>query len=241
MQATLKRSNDRKVTNLVTPNGKQSAIANAFGLPAGKAYSCPNATSICEKVCYAGKLERVYKGVRETLLHNWQLLKDADVNQMVDLLDDMILDFIKDCERRNAPKLFRIHWDGDFFNTTYEYAWQKVIMMHPDVQFWCYTRVESAAYSLSGLDNLSLYYSTDEENKHIAEQIRRETDTKLAYLSNTFADAEDEMVRITGKVGAKCPALTKQIPLISKSGSACVSCGLCVNGKADIRFSSTKK
>jgi hypothetical protein len=179
--------------------------------------------------------------VKQVLLHNWQLLKDADINQMVELLDDMILDFIKDCEKRNAPKLFRIHWDGDFFNQTYEYAWQKVIMMHEDVQFWCYTRVRSAAYSLSGLDNLSLYYSADQENKHIAEQVRRETDTKLAWLSDTFANAEDEMLRITGKVGAKCPALTKQIPLISTSGSACVSCGLCVYGKADIRFSSTKK
>jgi len=113
--------------------------------------------------------------------------------------------------------------------------------MHPDIQFWCYTRVKSAAYSLSGLDNLSLYYSTDDENKHIAEQVRHETDTKLAYLSTSFADAEEEMTRITGKVGAKCPALTKQIPLISTSGSACVSCGLCVYGKADIRFSATKK
>jgi hypothetical protein len=160
---------------------------------------------------------------------------------MVDLLDDMILDFIKDCDKKNAPKLFRIHWDGDFFNTTYEYAWQKVIMMHPDVQFWCYTRVKSAAYSLSGIDNLSLYYSADDENKTIAEQVRRETDTKLAYLSDTFADAGKEMLRITGKPGAKCPALTKQIPLISKSGSACVSCGLCINGKIDIRFSATKK
>ena len=238
---SLIRSKDRKVTNLVARSGKTPAIANAFGLPAGKQFSCPEATSVCEKVCYAGKLERVYKGVKQVLLHNWQLLKDADINQMVELLDDMITDFVKDCEKRNAPKLFRIHWDGDFFNTTYEYAWQKVIMMHPDVTFWCYTRVRSAAYSLSGLDNLSLYYSADKENKHIAEQVRRETDTKLAWLSDTFAIAEDEMLRITGKVGAKCPALTKQIPLISASGSACVSCGLCVYGKADIRFSSTKK
>ena len=238
---SLIRSKDRKVTNLVTPSGKTPAIANAFGLPAGKKFSCPEATSVCEKVCYAGKLERVYKGVKQVLLHNWQLLKDADINQMVDLLDDMIIDFVKDCDRRNALKLFRIHWDGDFFNTTYEYAWQKVIMMHPDVQFWCYTRVRSAAYSLSGLDNLSLYYSADQENKHIAEQVRRETDTKLAWLSDTFANAEKEMLRITGKVGAKCPALTKQIPLISTSGSACVSCGLCIVGKADIRFSATKR
>jgi ferredoxin len=238
---SLLRSHDRKVTNLVSPTGKASAIRNTFGLPAGKAFSCPDATSICEKVCYAGKLERVYKGVREVLIHNWQLLKDADINQMVELLDDMINDFVKDCEKRNAPKLFRIHWDGDFFNQTYEYAWQKVIMMYPDVQFWCYTRVRSAAYSLSGLDNLSLYYSADQENKHIAEQVRRETDTKLAWLSDTFANAEKEMLRITGKVGAKCPALTKQIPLISTSGSACVSCGLCIVGKADIRFSATKR
>jgi len=41
----LKRSNDRKVANLVTKNGKQAAIANTFGLPAGKDFSCPGATS----------------------------------------------------------------------------------------------------------------------------------------------------------------------------------------------------
>jgi hypothetical protein len=241
MQATLKRSKDRKVANLVTPNGKQASIANTFGLPAGKDFSCPGATSICSKVCYAGKLEKLFPNVRETLMHNWELLKDADINLMVDLLDNMILDFIKDCDRRNAPKVFRIHWDGDFFNTTYEYAWQKVIMMHEDVQFWCYTRVKSAAYSLSGLDNLSLYYSTDADNKQIAEQVRRETDTKLAYLAMTFEDAKQDMLNMTGKVGAKCPENNKSIPLISANGSACFSCGLCINGKADIRFSATKK
>ena len=71
----LLRSKDRKVANVVTPNGKQASIANTFGLPAGKAYSCPSATSVCEKICYAGKLEKVFKGTRENLLHNWNLLK----------------------------------------------------------------------------------------------------------------------------------------------------------------------
>ena len=74
----LKRSNDRKVANAVSPNGKTPIVANTFGLPAGKSYSCPGATSICESVCYAGKLEKIYKGVRDNLLHNWNLLKDAD-------------------------------------------------------------------------------------------------------------------------------------------------------------------
>ncbi len=82
----LKRSYDRKVANLVTKNGKQAAIANTFGLPAGKNYSCPGATMVCESVCYAGKLERLFKGVKTNLLHNWELLKDADHETMVALL-----------------------------------------------------------------------------------------------------------------------------------------------------------
>ena len=40
----LKRSNDRKVANAVSPNGKTPTIANTFGLPAGKAFSCPGRT-----------------------------------------------------------------------------------------------------------------------------------------------------------------------------------------------------
>ena len=238
----LKRSNDRKVANAVSPNGKTPTIANTFGLPAGKAYSCPGATSICEKVCYAGKLEKVYKGVKAVLLHNWDLIKDANKETMVALLDEMIIDFHKDCDKREAPRLFRIHWDGDFFNDTYTYAWKDIINKYPDTQFWVYTRVKSAALILDGIDNLSLYYSTDDENSSIGEELRGNAKSlRLAYLGNTFKASESKMKELTGKVGAKCPENLKAIPLISSNGSACVSCGLCVYGKADVRFSATKK
>ena len=238
----LKRSNDRKVTNLVSKNGKTPAIANTFGLPAGKAFSCPGATSICESVCYAGKLEKLYKGVKDVLMHNWNLLKDADEPTMVDLLENMINDFRKDCEKKNAKLLFRIHWDGDFFNDTYARAWQYVIIQNSDIQFWVYTRVKSAALILDNIANLSLYYSTDDENKDIAHDLRKTgTKIRLAYLGKTFAVTESTMKELIGKPGAKCPENNKSIPLISANGSACVSCGLCVYGKADIRFSASKK
>ena len=237
----LKRSNDRKVANAVSPNGKTPTIANTFGLPAGKNFSCPGATSVCESVCYAGKLEKVYKGVKATLLHNWELLKDADYDTMVSLLDEMIIDFKKDCEKRNAKMLFRIHWDGDFFNDTYTIAWAEIVRRHPDIQFWVYTRVKSAAEMLKGISNLSLYFSTDDENVSIAEDLKINHGVRLAYLGKTFALTENKMKELTGKVGAKCPENAKRIPLISTNGSACVSCGLCVYGKADIRFSATKK
>jgi ferredoxin len=237
----LLRSKDRKVANLVTPNGKQASIANTFGLPAGKAYSCPGATSVCESVCYAGKLEKVFPTVKKNLLHNWALLKDADHDTMESLLTEMINEFIVDCERRNAKMLFRIHWDGDFFSDEYAFAWKHVILNHPNVQFWVYTRVKSAAVMLKDIDNLSLYYSTDSENKDTGIDLKTTHGIRLAYLAKNFAIGQADMKALTNKPGAKCPENLKSIPLISQKGSACVSCGLCVYSKADIVFSATKK
>jgi ferredoxin len=239
--AKLKRSNDRKVANAVSPNGKTPTIANTFGLPAGKNYSCPGATSICETVCYAGKLEKVYKGVRANLLHNWELLRNEDRMGMYSLLSEMIAEFKADCVKRNAKMLFRIHWDGDFFSDEYAHAWRLVIEEQPDIQFWVYTRVKSAALILKDISNLSLYFSTDDENKETGHELKKNSGVRLAYLGKTFAVTESTMKELTGKPGAKCPENNKSIPLISANGSACVSCGLCVYGKADIRFSATKK
>ena len=237
----LKRSNDRKVANLVTKNGKQAAIANTFGLPAGKAFSCPGATSVCESVCYAGKLEKLFKGVKANLLHNWDLLKDADQDTMEALLSEMIADFKADCVKKDAPMLFRIHWDGDFFNDTYTNAWKNVITNNLDIQFWVYTRVKSAALILKDVSNLSLYFSADSENVKTAVDLKINSGVRMAYLAKNFAIGQADVKEMIGRPAAKCPENNKQIPLISTNGSACVSCSLCVYSKSDIIFSATKK
>jgi hypothetical protein len=237
----LKRSFDRKVANAVSKNGKQAAIANTFGLPAGKNYSCPGATNTCESVCYAGKLEKLFKGVKTNLLHNWELLKDADQKTMEVLLSNMINDFIVDCDKKSAPKLFRIHWDGDFFNDTYTNAWRNVITNYPNIKFWVYTRVQSAAIILKDIPNLSLYYSTDKDNKQIGVNLKKDHGVRLAYLAQNFKIGQSDMKELFNRPGAKCPENLKSIPLISNAGSACVSCGLCVYSKSDIVFSSSKK
>lgn len=234
--AGLKRSHDRKVTNLATPNGKRSAIANTFGLPSGKNYSCPYATSICERICYAGKLEKMYPSVREVLLHNWELIKDADLETMSNLLDDMVAAFRLECKAKDVEMIFRIHWDGDFFSDTYTKAWRAVILLNPDVKFWVYTRNPHAARTLRDLTNLSLYYSADNENWEATPD-----GVKVAYLSDTFSQAKQAMLGLTGKPGASCPEQLKRIPLISEKGGACAVCRLCVDGKSDIRFSISKR
>jgi hypothetical protein len=237
----LKRSNDRKVANLVTKNGKQAAIANTFGLPAGKNFSCPGATSVCESVCYAGKLEKLFKGVKANLLHNWSLLKDSDQDTMQALLTDMINDFRADCVKKDAPMLFRIHWDGDFFSDKYTHAWKNVILNNPDIQFWVYTRVKAAALILKDTENLSLYFSADSENVKTAVDLKINSGVRMAYLAKNFATGQADVKEMIGRPAAKCPENNKQIPLISTNGSACVSCSLCVYSKSDIIFSASKK
>lgn len=237
MAARLTRSKDRKVTNHVMPSGAPG-IANAFGLPAGKGFSCPEATSFCSKICYAGKLEKVYKGVKAVLVRNFDMLKDSSLDDMVELLDEMLWDFERDCEKRKASKLFRIHWDGDFFSPTYVAAWARVIKSHPEVRFWAYTRVATAALFLQAqkLDNLSLYFSADPDNVDVARHLEAKG-LLIAYVDTSFDAGKAQFAKAT-----RCPENNnpKGFPLITDKGSACVRCGLCINGRKSVLFSTTK-
>jgi len=78
MLPVLAASNDRKVASCVTKNGKQAAFSNTMGLANGIDYSCVGATEYCELICYAGKLENLFKGVGAAMLHNYNALKDAN-------------------------------------------------------------------------------------------------------------------------------------------------------------------
>jgi hypothetical protein len=162
------------------------------------------------------------------MLHNWDLLKNADLNTIEGLLVDMLSDFSAECEKWKAPKKFRIHWDGDFFNATYTQAWANIIKRYPDIQFWAYTRVAAAAPVLAGIENLALYFSGDAENINIA----RESGLPIAMLADTFEEAKSYLPR-----AAMCPEQRKQIPI----QGACVACGICVKGKVNMTFSITKR
>jgi hypothetical protein len=157
------------------------------------------------------------------------------------LLYQMIDEFDKECDKRNAQKLFRIHWDGDFFDSTYTMAWKNVILAFPSIQFWVYTRSDFAVPILTGIDNLALYFSTDDDNWQLASELKRDNGVKLAYLANNFAMGKERMLQITVKSAIPCPENNKKLPLISEKGSACVTCSQCVFARNDILFSASKK
>ena len=236
----LRVSTDRKTANSVTKSGNVN-IANAFGLPAGSNYSCPGATSACEPICYAGKIERVFKGMRVNVTHNYDLLKDATGREIIRMLDEVVTEFEQACEKKNARKLFRIHHDGDFFRLRYSAAWKSVMLSHPDVTFWAYTRSFHLVRGMEGVPNFTLYLSVDEAN--IAKAIEcynANPWVKLAALGKTFEDAK-ALLTAMGTKGVRCPELNGALPLISPEGSACARCGLCVYGRGNVLFSISKK
>lgn len=250
---TLKRSKDRKVTNLVSPNGKAANGANSFGLPSGLNFSCPGATSVCEKVCYAGKLEKIYSGVKNILMHNWDALQNKNVKEMTDLLTQMIAEFRNETDKaiakgKAASYDFRIHWDGDFFSTDYAQAWRNVIEANRDIKFWVYTRSFTDALNVlpvfDGMDNranLSLYLSVDTDNLAAAKAARKAYAWTLwAYLAETFQAGRDDLSGLEGK-RYPCPENGGRINLIDEKGSACIKCGICPDGRGDVLFSIRKR
>jgi len=235
----LKLSTDRKVTNSVTKGGG-ARIANSIGLPAGPEGSCTHATGVCEEICYGKQTEKQYKNVDALLQHNFDLLRGADLPTMVQLLTDAVAGFVATSLKWEAPLLFRIHWDGDFFSPRYTLAWINVIEAFPNVRFWVYTRVPGSAVLLHTrrLDNLSLYFSADRDNIAAAQFLKGKYEIRLAYLGGTFEDAAEAL---PGAV--RCPenngALSSTEPDPVK-GSACVQCGLCVYGRRDVLFAIRK-
>jgi hypothetical protein len=240
---SLRLSTDRKTANLSTPNGKQAKIKNAFGMASGREFSCPGATAVCEKVCYAGKLEKLFPAMRAMMISNFETVMALSPRELRQELRAMVAGFVADCEKHGAEKAFRIHHDGDFVNRAYAHAWADVIREFPDVQFWVYTRSFTPGINvvdlIADIPNLAVYLSVDSVNGGYARTILDEfPSVKIAALSQTTSDAAlvIQDIRQDNRPGAKCPENVGAIPLITEKGGACFSCGLCVKGKADIRF-----
>jgi hypothetical protein len=229
MTTTLRRSTDRKTANMSTRNGKNPAISNAFGLTSGKAFSCPGATTVCESVCYAGRLERQYPAMRAMMLANYNAVVNATYAELVEALSDMIDDFRADCVKRDA-----------------DMAWANVIRKNPDIQFWVYTRSfipgANVIDIIADIPNLAVYLSVDSANRQYVGAILDEYPTvRIALLADTMAEGAIAISEFRTKPGARCPENVKRIPLITTDGGACFSCQLCVKGKTDVRFAVTKR
>lgn len=264
----LRLSGDRKVAPFMVRNGRptdvQVLVRNTFGLPAFA--SCPGATSVCKQICYAARTEHQWRhAIAHTVGRNWEILQAVGDNEdaITALLEELMADFHTDLRRAQRrgvllPPLFRIHWDGDFYSLPYARAWRRVILAHPEITFWTYTRSFRPPVNvvplLHGLENLTLYLSVDDDNVRDAKRVLA---AHPRLLVSTLADTADEAEDLLSELGRRrapvCPEVIGRVPLLSARADrrrlpepgepaegACVTCGMCIVGRADVRFPITR-
>ena len=222
------------------------SIRNSFGLPAGT--SCPGMTEFC-KDCYAVPTERQWPGVNDGMRRNYDLLIEAGgVDGMEALLDEAMDRYNKQWRRAGLSykqRVFRIHWDGDFFSLEYAEAWARVIAKHGEVRFWAYTRSfvdpVNVVPVLAELDNLSLYLSTDEYNVQAAYDIAAAYPQITLALCATDYRSGRRLAEGRPMPPVVCPENKGDMPLVTEGVGACVDCQLCVVGKRDVIFSTTHR
>lgn len=173
----IKPTSDRKIRFY-------TAQQNTFGLlpgdPAGGG-TCPDCTQAAggcwylapgrkTHTCYVDALMGCYKGIRAVLEHNSRILRAADKDEKVRLLDAEFTRF-EEAENKRAKRTgegpfmhYRIHWSGDVFDREYAEALATAVAKHPKTQFWIYTRSFDFIPLLKQAPNLLIYMSLDQVN-----------------------------------------------------------------------------
>lgn len=112
-------------------NSKTGAIPS-FSLPSGATCSKEACSTCYKQQCYARKLERLRRTVRNAWHENYEIAS-SDLPFLEAYLDKFF-------SRPNAPRLFRIHVGGDFFSADYFLMWVRLAVAHPDVRFLAFTK-----------------------------------------------------------------------------------------------------
>jgi hypothetical protein len=146
-------------------NTKLGAIMN-FSLPAGQWYrdaTCPGATKLCEKICYA--LKGYIQFQEYIYFANWAYVL---------LWPER---FLKAFVNARLSPVFRVHVGGDFFEPWYAKLWVDIAKKRNDIRFFAYTRSwQDGSGKISGkflpalrefskLPNARLVLSVDRETK----------------------------------------------------------------------------
>ena len=136
--------NDSELADYLTDNRK------IYSLDLLSGYSCPYAEKCLSKAvvqpdgkrkikdgkktefrCFSASQEVQYTNVYNSRKHNFDLLRNSDSYDMVELIHNSL------------PKdagIVRIHVAGDFFSRDYMHAWYIVALRNPRTLFYAYTK-----------------------------------------------------------------------------------------------------
>lgn len=187
-----------------------------WNLPAQK--TCPFATEMCKKACYAKKAERVYP----------QVLPSRERNHTESLTADFVENMIFTIETllnskafKNKKAVFRIHESGDFYNYEYTKKWCDIVKHFENdsrIVFLAYTK------SIPFFVRYVLEVGNVPENLVVRASIWKDTAPELDFYSRVhypiytaLTRAEMEAETAKGNTFTECRC------------SDCATCGKCWN------------
>jgi hypothetical protein len=202
----------------VSPKNTKLGAIPSFSLPS--ITSCPGATAECKSICYAAKVERIYKNAEKSYQINLEGIKDPKfVEQLVIKLTKL------STKKKNPMTTFRWHVSGDINDIAYLYKMESVMKQLPSVTFYAYTRNWALKGWMSHLDtlrklpNFTLIASIDDE--HLASNILPPADWRTAYVGSKSVT---DVSKLLGKKTIVCPNQVKGTVL-------CDTCKYCFNPK----------
>jgi len=120
-------------------------------------HTCPNATDLCKRYCYAKKAEIYHNPFISRLDNTFSSIKNT-----------FIEDIIKVISKKNC-KYLRIHESGDFYSQQYLEKWFEICKRFPNITFLCYTQMYNLNWN--GIpSNLIRYWSIWPDSKGVPKE-----------------------------------------------------------------------
>lgn len=201
-------------------SAKNSKLGNipSFSLPSISA--CPGATSECKKICYAAKIERIYKNAAKAYEINMAAIDDP---AFVPTLAAEITNLVK----KKHTDTFRWNVSGDITNIKYLLNMKQIMMHFPNITFYAYTRNWALPNWIPHLENIkklanfTLLASMDDE--HLTKNMFPPPEWRIAYVGNKTVS---EFAALVNKKVIVCPNQANKTKAI-----LCDKCNYCFNPK----------
>jgi hypothetical protein len=172
-------------------------------------YSCPNATPLCKKYCYAKKAERAYKNVF--------------ISRMANTFDSFKATFISDMKAillHENNTYIRIHESGDFYSQEYLDKWFKICNQFPEKRFLAYSQMYNLDWS-NKPKNMVVYWTIWTDSKILPKK-----GLKAYVIDNGKGKIPEYKIKPRGHLCCKGHG----------SNLTCDKCLFCFEGKGNVIF-----
>ena len=138
-------------------NRKLDKKVAVFNLPQGK--TCPGATELCRRICYAAKAERMYP--QAAAMRERNLIASKELSFVVRMIEE--IDYLIKTKGLSKVRLFE---SGDLYSAEFCTKILEICRESPEVTFLMYTKsFHLAPLLLDKPANLKVYWSIDSSTR----------------------------------------------------------------------------